>query len=66
MTSKRVIELTEQDVIAAVKNYVRGKYADCIINDADIEFFTSVRGDYDRGDAKRFVQSVVIEIEEAT
>lgn len=64
MTNKRVIELTEQDVIAAVKAYVN-EYVDLYDGkNVKIEFFTSVRGDYDRGDAEEFVQSVVIEIED--
>ncbi len=61
MTNRRTIKLTEQDVIAAVRNYVRD-YTDIIIKEEDIKFFTGVRGDYDKGTAEEFVQSVVIEI----
>ncbi len=61
MNKDTTITLTEEDVNAAVKNYIESKLGP---NEMvkDITYFTGVRGDYDRGTAVEYVKEFYIEI----
>jgi hypothetical protein len=63
MKSNRVIELTENDINTAVRMYVKDKLSSTEVSGA-IRYYTSVRGDYDKGNAKEYIKSVIIEINE--
>lgn len=63
MKSNKVIELTEADVNAAIRIYIKDKLKEKEIS-GKITYYTSVRGDYDRGNAQEYVKSVIVEINE--
>ena len=51
MKTSKTIELTEEDVNAAVRMYVKDRLAPNEVT-GDIKYITRVRGDYDTGTAK--------------
>ena len=61
MDINKTIELTEEDVNAAIKEYVEDKLGteDKV---SSLRFITGVRGDYDKGNAVEYVEKVYIEI----
>mgnify|MGYP000034086247 FL=1 len=61
MKTSKTIELTEEDVNAAVRMYVKDRLAPNEVT-GDIKYITRVRGDYDTGTAKEYVKSVYIEV----
>lgn len=61
MIKTTTIELTEEDVINVIKTYVGVTYN---VSVSDIQFYTGVRGDYDRGNAVEYVKSVTCECEQ--
>lgn len=61
MITNKVIELTEEDVNAAIRIYIKDKLKDNEVSGA-IRYYTGVRGDYDKGNVKEYVKSVIIEI----
>jgi len=63
MKNSKVIELTEEDINAAVRIYIKDKLKETEVS-GTIRYYTGVRGDYDRGDAKEYVKSVIVEINE--
>ena len=62
MTHK-VIELTEEDLNAAVRTYIKDKLSSTEVS-GKIRYYTGVRGDYDKGNAQEYVKSVIVEINE--
>jgi hypothetical protein len=63
MKTNTIIELTEEDVNAAIRIYIKEKLAPNQVP-SKIRYYTDVRGDYDKGTAKEFVKLVVVEINE--
>ncbi len=61
MTLKHIIELDEQDVQAAIKQYVKNRIEDDFSIEK-IKMFTGVRGDYDKGSAEEYVRSVRVSL----
>lgn len=61
MITNKVIELTEEDVNAAVRMYIKDKLKNDEVSGA-IRYYTGVRGDYGKGNAKEYVKLVIIEI----
>lgn len=55
MSKTITVKLEERDVEAAIKDWVRAKYQTEV---RTIKMRTSVRGDYDRGNAEEYVQTV--------
>ncbi len=60
MKKSLTVELDEKDVEKAIIEYVK-KYQDLDVK--EISMSTSVRGDYDRGDAVQYVEKVWCECE---
>ena len=54
----RTIELNEEEVNEAILSYLKEKGVDYVIK---LTYCTSVDGDYDRGTAREFVKSVIVE-----
>lgn len=52
------VHLTEQDVHKAIKEYIKTHLN---LDAMSLRFSTSVRGDYDRGNAEEYVKSVYCE-----
>lgn len=63
MKTSRVIELTEEDVNAAILSYIKDKLSGNETSQS-ITYITGVRGDYDKGDAREYVRKVIIGIDE--
>ena len=61
MKTSKTIELTEEDVNAAVRMYVKDRLAPNEVT-GDIRYITRVRGDYYTGTAKEYVKAVYIEV----
>jgi 23S rRNA U2552 (ribose-2'-O)-methylase RlmE/FtsJ len=53
------IQLTEEDVIYAIKQYITKQHPNLIVS--DMIFKTTVKGDYDKGTAIESVSSVTCE-----
>lgn len=55
MSKKITVTLTENDVETAIKEWVKTNYK---MKVKSITMRTSVRGDYDKGDAEEYVKKV--------
>lgn len=54
----RTIELNEEEVNDAILAYLKDKGVDYVIK---LRYLTAVDGDYDKGTAREFVESVIVE-----
>lgn len=56
MSKNITVELNEKEVRAAIKDWVMKNFK---LEVKSMEMYTSVRGDYDRGNAQEYVENVI-------
>lgn len=63
MITNKVIKLTEEDINAAVRIYIKDKLKNNEVSGA-IRYYTGTRSANGRGSVKEYIKSVIIEINE--